>query len=120
MSAPSLLRRNAWPDGLDTLDARQARRAFPEPTLLTIEGRRAEPLFLCVLLHGKGGHTRLLDPFLGIGSSAVAAKRAGVARFTVFRVLLQERLDRVCGHDPAMITRQPHLVVGSRYSRSAF
>ena len=36
----------------------------------------------CIRLHGKGAATRLLDPFLGIGSSAVAAKRQGIAGFT--------------------------------------
>lgn len=47
-----LRRIDGWPDGLEALDARQARRVFPEPTLLAIPGRRPEPLFVSVLLHG--------------------------------------------------------------------
>ncbi|MFD2257486.1 DNA-methyltransferase [Luteolibacter algae] len=36
----------------------------------------------CIKLHGKGCETRLLDPFLGIGSSALAAKFQKIAHFT--------------------------------------
>jgi site-specific DNA-methyltransferase (adenine-specific) len=36
----------------------------------------------CIRIHGKGAATRLLDPFLGIGTSAVAAQRQKIAAFT--------------------------------------
>ena len=37
---------------------------------------------LCIKLHGKAEATRMLDPFLGIGSSALAALRQNIAAFT--------------------------------------
>ena len=37
---------------------------------------------LCVLLHGKGPATRMLDPFLGIGSASLAALKRGIDDFT--------------------------------------
>ncbi len=37
---------------------------------------------LCIRLHGRGPQTRMLDPFLGIGSSAIAAARLHLASFT--------------------------------------
>lgn len=36
----------------------------------------------CIRLHGKGPATRLLDPFLGIGTSAIAAHRQQIENFT--------------------------------------
>ena len=36
----------------------------------------------CIRLHGKGPATRLLDPFLGIGTSAIAAHRQQLENFT--------------------------------------
>ena len=35
----------------------------------------------CVKLHGRCSELTVLDPFLGIGNSAVAARRCGVAKF---------------------------------------
>jgi site-specific DNA-methyltransferase (adenine-specific) len=37
---------------------------------------------LCILLHGKGPATRMLDPFLGIGSSALAAAHRKLSSFS--------------------------------------
>jgi site-specific DNA-methyltransferase (adenine-specific) len=62
---------------------------IPYETILSRDKERPHPATFpvalveqCILLHGKAGATRLLDPFLGIGSSAVAAQRAGIAAFT--------------------------------------
>jgi len=35
-----------------------------------------------VKIHGRAEKTRLLDPFLGIGTSALAAQRMGLEHFT--------------------------------------
>jgi hypothetical protein len=40
------------PEGLLALEAAQLYEALPGPTLITLEGRRPEPLFVSVLLHG--------------------------------------------------------------------
>jgi site-specific DNA-methyltransferase (adenine-specific) len=54
---------------------------------------------LCILLHGRGSDTRMLDPFLGIGSSAIAALRHPVRSFTgieldpAYLATTRERID---------------------------
>ena len=40
----------------------------------------------CIRIHGMGKDTHLLDPFNGIGSSAVAAKRSNIASYTGFDI----------------------------------
>ena len=40
------------PDGLLDLEAKDLHTALPGPTLIHLEGRRPEPLFISVLLHG--------------------------------------------------------------------
>jgi len=43
----------------------------------------------CIKLHGPAGAGRvqtMLDPFLGIGNSAVAAQRGGVKKFIGFEI----------------------------------
>ncbi len=40
----------------------------------------------CILLHGLTRAARMLDPFLGIGNSAVAAQRAGLTSFVGFEI----------------------------------
>ena len=40
----------------------------------------------CIRIHGMGKDTHLLDPFNGIGSSAVAAKRSNTASYTGFDI----------------------------------
>src|SRR5690606_33230789 len=68
-------RGNTWFIPSDTIVSRDRDRPHPASFPIALVER-------CVLLHGKGAETRLLDPFLGIGSSAVAAKRQGIASFT--------------------------------------
>ena len=40
----------------------------------------------CIRIHGMGKDTHLLDPFNGIGTSAVAAKRSNIASYTGFDI----------------------------------
>jgi site-specific DNA-methyltransferase (adenine-specific) len=40
----------------------------------------------CIKLHGVSRVETMLDPFLGIGNSAVAAKRCGVKNFIGFEI----------------------------------
>lgn len=40
----------------------------------------------CILLHGRGAETVLLDPFLGIGNAAVAAQALGIRQFIGFEI----------------------------------
>jgi site-specific DNA-methyltransferase (adenine-specific) len=40
----------------------------------------------CILLHGLTRVERMLDPFLGLGNSAVAAKQSGVTNFIGFEI----------------------------------
>lgn len=68
-------RGNTWFIPYDTIQSRDTERPHPATFPVALVEQ-------CLRLHGKGPATRLLDPFLGIGSSAVAAARFGVASFT--------------------------------------
>ena len=68
-------RGNTWFIPYETIQSRDKDR--PHPATFPVE--LAE---LCLLLHGKGPATRMLDPFLGIGSAALAAVRRGIDHFT--------------------------------------
>jgi site-specific DNA-methyltransferase (adenine-specific) len=72
-------RGNTWFIPYDTIKSRDSQRPHPAsfPPALVEQ---------CILLHGQGEQTRLLDPFLGIGSSALAAKRLGIASCTGFEI----------------------------------
>lgn len=66
---------------------------IPYKTILSRDKERPHPASYppalveqCIRLHGKGEATRLLDPFLGIGSSALAAKHLDIASFTGFEI----------------------------------
>ena len=67
-------RGNTWFIPYDTIVSRDKER--PHPATFPVE--LAE---LCVQIHGKGRASRMLDPFLGIGSAALAAQNLGVADF---------------------------------------
>ena len=85
-------RGNTWFIPYETIKSRSAERPHPAtfPTALVEQ---------CIRLHGRGEETCLLDPFLGIGSSAVAALRMNVAAFTGIELdeyylsVAQERLN---------------------------
>jgi len=68
-------RGNTWFIPYDTIRSRDDQRPHPA----TFPVKLVEQ---CLRLHGRGRETRLLDPFLGIGSSALAAQRREIARFT--------------------------------------
>lgn len=68
-------RGNTWFIPYDTIQSRDSERPHPATFPVALVEQ-------CVRLHGKGEETRLLDPFLGIGSSGVAAMRMKLARFT--------------------------------------
>ncbi|MEP4079630.1 DNA-methyltransferase [Haloferula sp.] len=68
-------RGNTWFIPYDTITSRDKDRPHPATFPIGLVEQ-------CIRLHGSGPETRLLDPFLGIGSSAVAAKRGKIAQFT--------------------------------------
>jgi len=68
-------RGNTWFIPYDTIQSRDKERPHPATFPVALASR-------CIQLHGKGRDTRMLDPFLGIGSSALAAAEAQIAEFT--------------------------------------
>ncbi|MEO5913658.1 MAG: site-specific DNA-methyltransferase [Luteolibacter sp.] len=68
-------RGNTWFIPYETINSRDKDRPHPATFPLALVEQ-------CVRLHGKGPETRLLDPFLGIGTSAVAAYRQKLENFT--------------------------------------
>ena len=68
-------RGNTWFIPYDTIQSRDKERPHPATFPVALVEQ-------CVRIHGKGPDTRLLDPFLGIGSAALAARRMGIAQFT--------------------------------------
>lgn len=85
-------RGNNWFIPYKTIQRRANER--PHPATFPIE--LAER---CILLHGAGAQSTMLDPFLGLGSSAIAAQRRDIGRFVGFEIdadylrLARERLD---------------------------
>jgi site-specific DNA-methyltransferase (adenine-specific) len=72
-------RGNNWFVPYKTIRNREEQR--PHPATFPVE--LAEQ---CIKLHGCGSGLVVMDPFLGIGHSAVAAKKCGVARFIGFEI----------------------------------
>lgn len=72
-------RGNTWFIPYETIQSRKDERPHPAsfPPALVEQ---------CIKLHGKGETTKLLDPFLGIGSSAVAARRMNIAACTGYEI----------------------------------
>jgi site-specific DNA-methyltransferase (adenine-specific) len=68
-------RGNTWFIPYETIQSRDKERPHPATFPVALVEQ-------CIRIHGKGATTRLLDPFLGIGTSAIAAHRAGTAEFT--------------------------------------
>ena len=87
-------RGNTWFIPYKTITSRDADRPHPAsfPPALVEQ---------CLRLHGQGKNTVLLDPFLGIGSSALAARKQEIAQFTGFEIdagylsVAQERLNEL-------------------------
>src|SRR5207249_4096323 len=72
-------RGNTWYIPYETIQSRDKER--PHPATFPVE--LAEN---CIRLHGAEKVTTMLDPFLGIGHSAIAAQRCGVPRFIGFEI----------------------------------
>ncbi len=68
-------RGNTWFIPYDTIQSRKGERPHPATFPIAL-------VELCIKIHGKAEATRLLDPFLGIGSSALAAKFQKIQSFT--------------------------------------
>ncbi|MBO0696507.1 MAG: site-specific DNA-methyltransferase, partial [Verrucomicrobia bacterium] len=72
-------RGNTWFIPYETIQSRAKERPHPA----TFPVQLAE---WCIKLHGLPRIETMLDPFLGIGNSAVAAKRCGVKKFVGFEI----------------------------------
>jgi site-specific DNA-methyltransferase (adenine-specific) len=72
-------RGNTWFIPYETIQSRTKERPHPA----TFPVQLAE---WCIKLHGVSRVRTMLDPFLGIGNSAVAAQRCGVRRFIGFEI----------------------------------
>lgn len=72
-------RGNTWFIPYQTIGRREKDR--PHPATFPVELAAN-----CILLHGLRDDLVMLDPFLGIGNSAVAAKRCGVKCFVGFEI----------------------------------
>jgi site-specific DNA-methyltransferase (adenine-specific) len=72
-------RGNTWFVPYETIQDRRKERPHPA----TFPVQLAE---WCIQLHGAKKVRTMLDPFLGIGNSAVAAQRCGVKKFIGFEI----------------------------------
>ena len=68
-------RGNTWFIPYETIQSRDKERPHPATFPVALVEQ-------CILIHGKKEATRLLDPFLGIGTSAIAAQRKKISHFT--------------------------------------
>jgi len=72
-------RGNTWFIPYETIQSRAKERPHPA----TFPVQLAE---WCIKLHGASHVQTMLDPFLGIGNSALAAQRCGVKKFIGFEI----------------------------------
>jgi site-specific DNA-methyltransferase (adenine-specific) len=68
-------RGNTWFIPYETIQSRNKERPHPATFPVALASQ-------CIVIHGKGAATRMLDPFLGIGTSALAAKEHNLKNFT--------------------------------------
>jgi site-specific DNA-methyltransferase (adenine-specific) len=92
-------RGNTWFVPYQTIQSREKERPHPA----TFPVQLAE---WCIKLHGASRVRSMLDPFLGIGNSAVAAQRCGVKKFLGFEI------------DDAYLSEAKRRVRGDRRGRS--
>jgi site-specific DNA-methyltransferase (adenine-specific) len=86
-------RGNTWFVPYQTIQSREKERPHPA----TFPVQLAE---WCIKLHGASRVKSMLDPFVGIGNSAVAARRCGVRKFIGFEIdglYLAEAKRRISG-----------------------
>ena len=72
-------RGNTWFVPYETIQSREKERPHPA----TFPVQLAE---WCIKLHGVSRVRSMLDPFLGIGNSAIAAQRCGIKKFIGFEI----------------------------------
>lgn len=72
-------RGNTWFVPYETIQRREKERPHPAtfPVQLAVN---------CIILHGRTRTASMLDPFLGIGNSAVAAQECGLTNFIGFEI----------------------------------
>jgi site-specific DNA-methyltransferase (adenine-specific) len=90
-------RGNTWFIPYETIQSREKERPHPA----TFPVQLAE---WCIKLHGVSRIKTMLDPFLGIGNSAVAARRCGIKKFIGFEIdenYLSEAKKRIGEHEIA-------------------
>ena len=92
-------RGNTWFVPYETIQSREKERPHPA----TFPVQLAE---WCIKLHGASRVRAMLDPFLGIGNSAVAAQRCGVKKFLGFEI------------DEAYLVEAKRRIAGCRGGRS--
>src|ERR1043166_572079 len=92
-------RGNTWFVPYETIQSRERERPHPA----TFPVQLAE---WCLKLHGASRVRTMLDPFLGIGNSAVAAQRCSVERFIGFQI------------DGAYLTEAKRRIASGRGARS--
>lgn len=68
-------RGNNWFIPYETINSRDKERPHPATFPVALVEQ-------CIRIHGKKEATRMIDPFLGIGTSAIAANRQKIAHFT--------------------------------------
>jgi site-specific DNA-methyltransferase (adenine-specific) len=72
-------RGNTWFIPYETIQSRARER--PHPATFPVQ-----LVDWCIKLHGRSHVETMLDPFLGIGNSAVAAQRCGIKKFIGFEI----------------------------------
>ncbi|MFK7909147.1 MAG: site-specific DNA-methyltransferase [Akkermansiaceae bacterium] len=72
-------RGNAWFIPYDTIQSRDKERPHPATFPVGLVEQ-------CIRIHGRSADTNLLDPFNGIGTSAVASVRSSIASYTGFDI----------------------------------
>jgi len=93
-------RGNTWFIPYDTINSRAKDRPHPATFPVGLVQQ-------CIRIHGMGAETNLLDPFNGIGTSAVAAFRSGIASYTGFDIdagYLDVTRERLREEKPAELT----------------
>lgn len=92
-------RGNAWFIPYDTITRRAEER--PHPATFPVQLAKN-----CILLHGAGSTSTVLDPFVGLGSSAIAAYDCNVGSFVGFdiqREFLRHAEERLKERAPAAL-----------------
>ncbi len=98
-------RGNSWFIPYETIQSRDKERPHPATFPIALVEQ-------CIRIHGKNEKTRLLDPFLGIGTSAIAARRHGLGDFTGIELdahYLEVAQQRIAAEDPAFSQPQQEL-----------